>query len=96
MFNMTKANRTLVGGLAVALASLPAAAQASPLANTPGSPPVVRAMSVSPDRTPAHAGAGFQWDDAGIGAAGAAVLLGTGLALTGGTRRRRIHRPIVD
>lgn len=96
MFNTTKTSRILVGGLAVAAASLPAAAQASPLANTPGSSPVVTALSVPSDRTPAHAGAGFQWDDAGIGAAGAAVLLGTGLALTGGTRRRRIHRPIVD
>jgi hypothetical protein len=44
---------------------------------------------------PRSAQPGFQWGDAGIGAAGAAVLLGgaaTGVSLT---RRRRLQRTVV-
>lgn len=95
MFTMTKTHRALIGGLAVVAAGLPAPAQASPLANTPGASPSVAAVSVSPGRAPVRTGSGFQWDDAGLGAAGAVVLLGTGVALTGGARRRRVQRSIV-
>jgi hypothetical protein len=35
------------------------------------------------------AGSGFQWDDAGIGAAGAVVLMGAAAVGTGLSRRRR-------
>jgi hypothetical protein len=38
---------------------------------------------------------GFQWGDAGIGAAGAAVVLGGAAAGVGVTRRRRIQRTAV-
>jgi outer membrane protein TolC len=38
---------------------------------------------------------GFQWGDAGIGAAGMIVLLGTGAGAAGAMRRRRAHRPVV-
>jgi hypothetical protein len=38
---------------------------------------------------------GFQWGDAGIGAAGAAVLLGGAAAGVGMTRRRRLQRTVV-
>jgi hypothetical protein len=38
---------------------------------------------------------GFQWGDAGIGAAGMIVLLGTGAGAAGAMRRRRAQRPVV-
>jgi len=38
---------------------------------------------------------GFQWGDAGIGAAGMMVLLGTGAGAAGAMRRRRAQRPVV-
>lgn len=41
-----------------------------------------------------QASSGFQWDDAGIGAAGAVVLLGGGALGIGVMRRRR--RPVVS
>ena len=39
---------------------------------------------------------GFDWGDAGIGAAGSAVLLGASLLGAGMTRRRRTQRPAVS
>lgn len=45
-------------------------------------PSVARATASSPQ--------GFQWGDAGIGAAGMIVLLGTGAAASGTVRRRRV------
>jgi hypothetical protein len=39
---------------------------------------------------------GFDWGDAGIGAAGSTVLLGAGLLGAGMTRRRRTQRPAVS
>ena len=38
---------------------------------------------------------GFQWADAGIGAAGTAMLLGAGVAASGAARRRRTHRAAI-
>jgi hypothetical protein len=38
---------------------------------------------------------GFQWGDAGIGAAGMIVLLGTGAGAAGAVRRRRAQRPVI-
>jgi hypothetical protein len=44
-------------------------------------------------QTPEATGsAGFQWDDAGIGAAGAIVLVGAGAGATTTIRRRRTRR----
>lgn len=43
---------------------------------------------------PATSQRGFQWGDAGIGAAGIVVLLGAGATATGAMRRRRAHRAV--
>jgi hypothetical protein len=42
-------------------------------------------------RAAASSSQGFQWDDAGIGAAGAVVLLGAGAVASGAVRRRRSY-----
>lgn len=39
---------------------------------------------------------GFQWDDAGIGAGGALVVLAAGAGAAGVARRRRGHRPVTS
>jgi hypothetical protein len=74
---------TLACVLVLAATALPtAAAQARPieLIETP--------RTVAPSIQPAP-DAGFQCDDAGLGAAGAAVLMGAGAMTFGLTRRRR-------
>jgi hypothetical protein len=38
---------------------------------------------------------GFQWDDAGIGAAGAILLVAAGAGASASMRRRRIHRIVI-
>lgn len=43
----------------------------------------------------ASAQGGFQWGDAGIGAAGAMVLLGAGLLGAGMARRHRVRRTVI-
>lgn len=50
--------------------------------------------SVAPSVSAATSGGAFQWGDAGIGAAGAVLLLGTGAGAAGAMRRRRVHRPV--
>jgi hypothetical protein len=76
--------RRLTAGLIIAAAGFPAVAQALPeeLNATPAPPPVQRTVVV-------RAQPGFQWGDAGIGAAGAAVLVGAGALGAGAARRRR-------
>ena len=84
--------RSLAGGLVIAAASFPATAQAmftdgggasSPATITPAAHPPVATSNSS-----------FQWGDAGIGAAGATVLLGAGALGVGATRRR--GRPVAS
>lgn len=67
---------------------------------TPGglAGPTVRAhtaaiSSVRP--TAASSPEGFQWDDAGIGAGGAVLLLSVGAGAAGAMRRRRVHRTAI-
>ena len=93
MFNAHTIKRILAGGVVAAAVTLPAAAQARPATDPPGDASSTPASV--PATEPVSSGGKFQWDDAGIGAAGAAVLLGAGAALAGGARRRRSHRPAV-
>lgn len=88
--------RWLTGGLVIAAASLPAAAQARPeMEGAPGwSPPPATPASAQP--TGADGGSGFQWDDAGVGAAVSVALLGGGAAGAGLARRRRARSPVVS
>jgi hypothetical protein len=89
MLNHHIIRRTLTGGLVIAAAGFPSAALAMRAENPPlpSSPtPVVVA--------PASGSSGqssFQWSDAGIGAAGAVVLLSAGAAGVAVTRRRRMR-----
>lgn len=75
---------------AVAMAGLPSAAQArfdlnpAPATVAPAATqPAVASAASTADSS------GFDWGDAGIGAAGTAVLLGAGLGGAGAVRRRR-------
>ncbi|MFZ0376851.1 MAG: hypothetical protein WCD11_22230 [Solirubrobacteraceae bacterium] len=64
----------------LALVQTPTAAQASIVPSVP--------------RATASSSEGFQWGDAGVGAAGVIVLLGAGAGAAGVLRQRRVHRPI--
>jgi hypothetical protein len=92
----TLLHRTLTSALVVAAASVPAAAQAREPVDLPAPPPASAPgeLVAIPGPEPASAsssGDGFQWGDAGLGAAGATVLLGAGAAVSLGVRRRRTH-----
>jgi hypothetical protein len=78
---MTQFKRLATTGIANAALSLPATAHAR----------VMKDPAVYPTATPpaAHSAAGFQWYDAGIGAATTVVLLGSGVLVAGAARRRR-------
>jgi hypothetical protein len=98
MFTHTTLKRSLVVGLAVGASAFPAAAHASfimPGDPGPGTAAVAPARASAAHRAPEtarpQAGADFQWDDAGIGAAAAVALLGAGTAATVGLRRRHAH-----
>jgi hypothetical protein len=72
----------------VAAVALPAAAQARPNTNAISGPPAVVAQTPAP----AESGqSGFQWGDAGIGAAAAVLLVGAGAAAGLSTRRRHVR-----
>jgi hypothetical protein len=96
MFTMIK--RSLVAGLVVGAASFPAVAQARFELNPAGAPSVSQPAQVASARTRSQpsssAQSGFQWGDAGIGAAGVVVLLGAGGGAASTMRRRRVHRPV--
>jgi hypothetical protein len=91
--------RRLMAALVFAAAAAPAAAQARPDLNF--APTVALTSAVAPPAAPAtrpiavEAGAAFQWRDAGIGAAGAALLLGAG-GSTGAIATRRRKRAAVS
>jgi|SRR5450755_870856 hypothetical protein len=97
MLNVTK--RSLAAGLAIAAAAVPSVAQARLEFDPPVAParsaPAHAASEASAAQPEASAQPGFQWGDAGIGAAGAVALLGAGAAASGVARRRRAQRPIV-
>ena len=76
--------RALTAGALVAAVAFPAASPAMPIIDPPA-----RASAQG-----ASSGSGFQWDDAAIGAGAALVLVGTGGAVAGGARRRRLRRAL--
>ncbi|HEX7298663.1 MAG TPA: hypothetical protein VF257_06630 [Solirubrobacteraceae bacterium] len=86
MFKHHAIRRALTGGLVIAAAAFPSAAQARPALDPPAT---VGATHAAPARS------GFQWDDAGLGAAAAVLALGGGGVLATGVRRRRTHRTVV-
>lgn len=121
MFSHNLIKRSLVAGLAIGAASLPAAAQARPVeaSASPVASSALRTASVQQQLARLHADVqqrfaaeggwpsvassvpsvmtsqgGFQWGDAGIGAAGMIVLFGTGATAAGAMRRRRPQRPV--
>jgi hypothetical protein len=90
MFKQHMIKRSLVSGLVIAAASFPASAQAMFIGgDTSNIPSAPIASGPSAPQPTASAHSSFQWDDAGIGAAGAVVLLGAGALGTSATRRRR-------
>lgn len=85
--------RSFLAAAAVTAAALPAGAQARPFfdpAPVHTAPPA-RVVTVA-QAPSANGPASFQWDDAGIGAAGAIVLLGAGAGAATTIRRRRTRR----
>jgi hypothetical protein len=93
MFSHFPMKRSVLTCLAIGAAALPAVSQARPLeaASAPVAGPSVPVVTAVPE-TAASAPSGFQWDDAGIGAAGAVVLLGVGAGAATTVRRRRAGR----
>jgi hypothetical protein len=101
MVNHQSIKRLLAGGLVIAAAGFPTAAQARYAEDGGGSPSASQVPIVGPSqaassavRTATPDGA-FQWGDAGIGAAGAVILMSAGALGTGVARRRRVQRPVV-
>ena len=76
--------RVLSAGALVAAVAFPSASPAMPIIDPPA-----RASAAS-----APSSAGFRWDDAAVGAGAALVLVGTGGAVAGGARRRRMRRAL--
>jgi hypothetical protein len=85
--------RGVAAGLMVAAAALPSAAQARIPLDEGGPGWSTPAPAITPSVP--QSGNGFAWGDAGIGAAGAVVLLGAGAVGTGAARRRRTHRTVI-
>jgi uncharacterized protein (TIGR03382 family) len=97
MYRHNLIRRGLAGGLVIAAASFPAAAQARFFENSGRAVSPIAAVAHTTGVPSRQAGAatqsGFQWGDAGIGAAGTLVLLGAGASVVG--RRRRGQRLVV-
>jgi hypothetical protein len=95
MFNQAILKRSLITCIALGAAACPAAAAAraiepGDLGAPPPSVQTVHAQVVHTASAPTTED--FQWDDAGIGAAAAIVLLGAGGVAAGGLRRRQTQR----
>lgn len=80
--------RSVTAAVVVTAAGFPSVAQARyaedpPLSSASTPAPVVSGPSAQ------RTSSGFQWGDAGLGAAGATVLLGAGVLGASVTRRRR-------
>lgn len=103
MLNHTFVKRSLAAGLMTAAAAFPAVAQARYVEDSGGSPSAAQVQVAGPQpasrvaslATAQSSGSSFQWGDAGIGAAGAIVLLGAGGLGVATTRRRRVQRTVV-
>ena len=95
MFKSIK--RLLVAATAILLLSAPCAAFAMDAADGGGSAsgPARVAVSAPVSRAAASSSHGFQWGDAGVGAASVAVLLSVGVGAASVLRHRRVHRPAV-
>jgi len=93
MFSHFPIKRSALTCLVIGATALPAVSQARPLEDPAGpvAAPTAQAVSPMPESAPS-ASSGFQWDDAGIGAAGAVVLLGVGAGAATTVRRRRSGR----
>jgi hypothetical protein len=93
VFRHIHIKRSFLAAAAMTAAALPAGAQARPFFDPPNvhtsQPARVAAVVREPET---NGSAGFQWDDAGIGAAGAIVLLGAGAGTATTIRRRRTRR----
>jgi hypothetical protein len=92
MFKSIK--RLLVAATAILVLSAPSAAFATVLgaegggsASGPGQAAVIASVSRATSQ-------GFQWGDAGLGAASIVVLLTVGLGAASVLRHRRVHRPV--
>jgi hypothetical protein len=97
MFKHTLIKRSLAAGLAIGAASFPTTAQARFELNPPlpiASQPAHVASAPTRAQASSSAQPGFQWGDAGIGAAGAIVLLGAGAGTANAVRRRRVHQVV--
>ena len=96
MSTRTGLTRSLSICLVLGAAALPATAGARAIhPGDPAFPPAPPQTSHHGAPTAAAAPADdFRWDDAGIGAADAVVLLGAGGAATVSLRRRHAHQPV--
>jgi hypothetical protein len=84
--------RGLAGALVFAAVGSPAAAQAELPLEVGGGHALAQLAS---GQAVQQGGSGFQWGDAGIGAAAAITVLGAGAASSGAARRRRPQRTVV-
>lgn len=91
--------RILTVATVVVAASAPAVASARYIVEPSGSSvtggPAQHAIVAPARPTTASEAQGFQWGDAGIGAAGALVLISVGSGALG-VRRRRAHQPLTS
>lgn len=92
MRNHTLIKRSLAAGLAIGAASFPTAAQARFDLNPPparsASQPAQLASAPTRAQSSSSVQPGSRWGDAGIGVAGAIVLLGVGAGTANAVRRR--------
>jgi hypothetical protein len=87
--------RSMVAGLSVGALLCPTAAQARGFdVNPPPSSPPATVSQTIPAQRATIVDQGFQWGDAGIGAAGTIALLGVGAGAATVMRQRRAHRTI--
>lgn len=93
MLSRKMIKRGLASALVFAAAGSPAAAHASFAMVAPAGASAAAHISTAPAAR--QVGSGFQWGDAGIGAAVAITVLGAGAASSGAARRRRTHRAVL-
>ena len=97
---ITLSKRIIAVAAVIAAAAAPSTASARLIAAAPDSGPVGAAVPIqAPSATPqqqAGTSQGFQWDDAGIGAAGVLVLVGAGAGAVTLAGRRRTHEARVS
>ena len=84
--------RTIAAALAIATTLQPAAAAADIVPRRDGSKAVIVPADTTQAATRPQAGDGFDWADAGLGAAGAAISLALAAAGAAALRRRQTGR----